>query len=151
LPTLLATGQAFYNNPATITSPQTGWQVQFVLSLPIFEGFLRVGLKEEREALVDESRAAVEGTLKQVRSDVRFAIQEVRSQESALQQARISSDRARRALDLVVQAYRAGATNDLDVSTAQQQSRDADLSTVIAEDAVRQARLDLVSAVGQFP
>jgi outer membrane protein TolC len=151
LPTLVANAQAFYNDPATVTSPRTGWQVQFVLSLPIFEGFLRVGLKDEREALADESRASLDATLKQVRSDVRVAIEEVRRQEVALAQARLAADRARGALKLVIESYRAGATNDLDVSTAQQQSRDADLAAVIAEDRVRQGRLDLVTAVGQFP
>ena len=151
LPTLLANAQGFYNNPATITTPETGWQVQFVLSLPIFEGFLRVGLKDEREAIADETRVALDGTLKQVRSDLRVALEEVRRQEVALEQARLAADRARGALKLVAESYRAGATNDLDVSTAQQQSRDADLAAVIAEDRVRQGRLDLVSAVGQFP
>ncbi len=151
LPNLLANAQGFYNSPATITSPQTGWQVQFVLQLPIFEGFLRVGLKDEREAIADEARVSFEGTLKQARSDVRVGIEEVRRQEVALEQARLAADRARGALKLVIESYRAGATNDLDVSTAQQQSRDADLAAVIAEDRVRQGRLDLVSAVGQFP
>jgi outer membrane protein TolC len=151
LPTVLATAQGYYNDPAVITSPETGWQVQFVLSLPIFEGFFRQGLQQERNVLADEGRVQVEGTLRQVRSDVRVAIEEVRREEEALAQARLAADRARSALQLVVESYRAGATNDLDVSTAQQQSRDADLSAVITEDAVRQARLDLVSAVGQFP
>jgi outer membrane protein TolC len=82
---------------------------------------------------------------------VRVAIEEVRREEVTLFQARLAADRARGALKLVIESYRAGATNDLDVSTAQQQSRDADLAAVIAEDRVRQGRLDLVSAVGQFP
>ena len=63
----------------------------------------------------------------------------------------MASDRARRVFELASEAYRAGATNELDVTTAQQQSRDADLAAAIAEDAVRQARLDLLAAVGQFP
>ena len=151
LPTILASAQAFYDAPPAITTPRTGWQVQFVLSVPIYEGGLRRGLQHERDALAEEARVALEGSLIQMRSDVRLSIEEVRRQERALVQARLAADSARSALDLTVEAYRAGATNDLDVSTAQQQSRDADITAVVAEDGVRQARLDLVTALGQFP
>ena len=151
LPTLVATAQPFYNDPATATSPRTGWQVQFLLSLPLFEGGLRVGQFREREALEREAQAALDGTLTQVRSDVRVGLAEVVREERALRNARLGAERARLVLQLTTEAYRAGATNDLDVTTAQQQSRDADLQAVIAEDAVRQARLDLLSGAGQFP
>jgi outer membrane protein TolC len=93
----------------------------------------------------------LDGTLKQARSDVRVGLEEVTRQEAALASARTAADRARSVLRLTVEAYRAGALNDLDVSTAQQNSRDADLLAVIAEDAVRQGRLDLLTAIGQFP
>jgi outer membrane protein TolC len=151
LPTLLASGQAFANDPSTATNPQTGWQVVFVLSLPIFEGGLRVGQLREREALEREARILLESTLRLVHSDVRLATQSLSRQEEALASSRLAAGQARNVLDLTTESYKAGATNDLDVSTAQQQSRDADLQVVIAEDAVRQARLDLLSAFGQFP
>jgi outer membrane protein TolC len=151
LPTLVATAQPFYNDPASVTSPRTGWQVQFLLSLPLFEGGFRVGQLRERQALEREAQAALDGTLTQVRSDVRVGLAEVVREEAALRSARLAAERARLVLQLTTEAYRAGATNDLDVTTAQQQSRDADLQAVIAEDAVRQARLDLLSGAGQFP
>jgi outer membrane protein len=151
LPTLAASAQTFYDAPASVTSPRTGWQVQFLLSLPIFEGGLRVGQLREREALEREARASLDGTLTQVRSEVRVGLAEVVRQEAALGSARLSAERAQTVLRLTTEAYRAGATNDLDVTTAQQQSRDADLQAVIAEDAVRQARLDLLAGTGQFP
>jgi len=151
LPSLVASGQAFLNDPSAVTSPTRGWQVQFLLSLPIFEGGLRVGQLREREALEREARIQLESTLRLVRSDVRLAMDSLSRQEAALASARLAADRGRSVLSLATEAYKAGATNDLDVTTAQQQSRDADLQAVIAEDAVRQARLDLLSAVGQFP
>jgi outer membrane protein TolC len=151
LPTLLATGQAFYNGPATVTNPQTGWQVQFLLSLPIFEGGLRYGVLREREAVEREARVQADATLRLVHSDVRLAGESLARQEASLASARVAAERARSVLQLTIEAYRAGATNDLDVTTAQQQSRDADLGAVIAEDGVRQARLDLLAALGQFP
>ncbi len=151
LPTLLASGQAFYNDPSTVTNPRTGWQVQFLLSLPLFEGGLRAGQLRERETLEREALAQLASTVRQVHSDVRLALDSLSRQETGLASARLAAERAGSVLQLTIEAYRAGATNDLDVSTAQQQSRDADLSAVIAEDAVRQARLDLLSGLGQFP
>ena len=38
LPSLIATGQPFYQNPATPNLPRTGWQVFLVLSLPVGGG-----------------------------------------------------------------------------------------------------------------
>jgi outer membrane protein len=151
LPSLLASGQVFYYDPSTVTNPRTGWQVQFLLSLPLFEGGLRIGQLREREALEREARIQLESTLRLVHSDVRLATDSLSRQEAALASTRLAAERGRSVLSLATEAYRAGATNDLDVTTAQQQSRDADLQAVIAEDAVRQARLDLLSAVGQFP
>ncbi|OFX22530.1 MAG: hypothetical protein A2V77_14050 [Anaeromyxobacter sp. RBG_16_69_14] len=151
LPTLAATGEVFYQNPPTLLTPRTGWQVQFVLSLPIYEGGLRRAQRQERDALAREASAYLDGTLRQVRSDVRLGLEEVARREAALASARLAAERGRAVLQLTVESYRAGATNDLDVSTAQQQSRDADLSAVVAEDAVRQARLDLLAGLGQFP
>ena len=151
LPNLLATAQPFYNDPATTTNPQSGWQVLFLLSLPIFEGGLRVGQLQEREALEREARIQLDATLRLVHSDVRLATESLSRQEAALESSRLAAGQGRDVLALTIESYKAGATNDLDVSTAQQQSRDADLQVVIAEDAVRQARLDLLSAFGQFP
>jgi outer membrane protein TolC len=55
------------------------------------------------------------------------------------------------ALELANQAYRAGATSNLELIDAERRARDAATTAVIAEDAVRQANLDLLSAAGRFP
>jgi outer membrane protein TolC len=48
-------------------------------------------------------------------------------------------------------AYHAGATTNIEVIDAERRARDADSAVIIAEDNVRQARLDLLVAAGQFP
>jgi outer membrane protein TolC len=58
---------------------------------------------------------------------------------------------AHQALDLANLAYHAGATTNIEVIDAERRARDADSAVVIAEDNVRQARLDLLVAAGQFP
>ena len=151
LPTLVAQAQYYWNRPATVTTPETGWQAQLLLSVPIFEGGLRVGQQRERRALSDEARTQLDGTLLQAHSEVRASFASLDHAEATFAQSKRAADRAAAALRLVTEAYRAGATNSLDVTDAERTARDADSAAVIAEDAVRQARLDLLAAVGQFP
>lgn len=54
-------------------------------------------------------------------------------------------------MDLANVAYRAGATTNLEVIDAERRARDAQVQAVLAEDAARQARLDLLLASGSFP
>lgn len=151
LPTLAGTLQATALDPAIAPTPASGWQAQLVLTLPIFEGGLRSGQAREREAVERQARTAVDATLRQARSEVRVAAEAVQHQEAAFAAARRAAESARDVLSMVSRAYEAGAANSLDATTAQQQARDADLAMVIAEDAVRNARLDLLSSAGLFP
>ena len=48
-------------------------------------------------------------------------------------------------------AFRAGATTNLEVIDAQRRARDAETAAAVAEDRARQARLDLLVALGRFP
>ena len=87
----------------------------------------------------------------QAKSDVRAAFEEVQRADVALTQAQESAAFATAALDLASVAYHGGATTNLEVIDAERQSRDADTQAAIAEDAARQARLDLLAASGRFP
>jgi outer membrane protein TolC len=161
LPYLDLIAQPFYQIPSTDNSkyptsaltayPTTGWQAQLVLTLPLYDGGLRYGQEHERQALAGEARLNVEETLRQARSDVRTAFEEIRESDVALDQATQSSSFAKHALDLANLAYRAGATTNLEVIDAERQARDAETQQAIAEDASRQARLDLLAASGRFP
>jgi len=150
-PYLVGIGQAFYQNPASLTFPTTGWQAQLVLTLPLYDGGLRYGLQAEREALRDETVFALQGVLRQVRSDVRVAFEAMRRADDALLAARDAAKLAKEALELANLSYRAGATTNLEVIDAERRARDADIQTAIAEDGARQARLDFLAATGRFP
>ena len=50
-----------------------------------------------------------------------------------------------------MQAYRAGISNNLAVIDAERRARDATTAATQAEDAARQARLELLIAAGRFP
>jgi outer membrane protein TolC len=151
LPYLNLIAFPFYQTPPTPTIPQTGWQAELVLTVPFYDGGLRYGLEHERAANAEEARLNAESTLRQARSDVRIAFEEMQREDIALDQANQSADFARRALNLANTAYRAGATTNLEVIDAERQARDAETQAAIAEDASREARLDLLAASGRFP
>ncbi len=141
----------FLATPSTVTLPSNGWEAQLVLNLPLYDGGLRYGQEHERKAVAAEARLNEEDTLRQARSDVRVAFEEIQRADIALDQARQSAAFAKRALELADIAYRAGATTNLEVIDAERQARDAEDQAAIAEDAARQARLDLLAASGRFP
>src|SRR6202050_5045621 len=142
----------FYKTPPIVpTTPQNGWEAQLVLTLPLYDGGLRYGQEHERKALANEAHLNVEATLRQAKSDVRAAFEEMQRADVALDQALQSAAFAKQALDLANLAYRAGATTNLEVIDAERQARDAATQAAIAEDASRQARLDLLAASGRFP
>ena len=141
----------FYENPPSATYPQTGWQAQLILTVPLYDGGLRYGQEHEKEALAEEARLSMENTLRQAKSDVRTAFEELERADIALDQAQQAAAFAKTALDLANLAYKAGATTNLEVIDAERQARDANNNAAIAEDASRQARVDLLSASGRFP
>src|SRR5262249_23676708 len=91
LPFLGLVASPFYQNPAVPTIPTTGWQAQLVLTLPIYDGGLRYGREHERSALADEAHLDVEATVRQAKSDVRAAFEEMRHADTALDQAHQSA------------------------------------------------------------
>ncbi len=151
LPVLSAVGQPFYQDPPTFTTPQTGWQAQLVLQIPLFDGGARYGLHEEQEAVEAQARSRLEGALRQARSEVRIAFEAMRRADQALVDARDAAKLATEALELATVAYRAGATSNIEVVDAERRAQEAETAAAIAEDASRQARVDLLAACGRFP
>ena len=151
LPLLTAAVTPFYQHPATSTQPETGWSAQLLLSIPIFDGGTRYGLRRERSAAYEEAKDQLDFLLLQARSDVRTGFEEVRRADEGLISAREAARLAREALEMTMLAYREGATNDLEVVDAERRARDADTAALSAEDASRQARIDLLAASGRFP
>lgn len=151
LPYLLGTLSAAYQDPATSTIPAATWQAQLVLSLPLYDGGQRYGARRERRALLQEADIAVERALREARAEVRVAFTNLRSAERALTSARASAGAAHDTLALANLAFGGGAVSNLEVIDAERRRRDADVQAAIAEDGVRQARLDVLAAAGLFP
>ncbi len=150
-PYLVGVFQPFYQNPPSLVQPLTGWQAQLVLTVPLYDGGLRYGQAKERDALASEAKVALEATVRQARSDVRTAFEEMRRADQALAAARDAARLAQHALDLANLAYRAGATTNIEVIDAERVARDTETQVEVAADSARQARLDMLAATGRFP
>jgi outer membrane protein TolC len=65
--------------------------------------------------------------------------------------AREAESLAQEAATLADVAWRAGATGNLELIDARRRERDARATARMAEDDARQARLDVLIALGRFP
>lgn len=151
LPVINGGIQGYVQSNAIEPTPPSGWVVQFLLTFPIFEGGLRPAQSRERGALAREAEEVLQGVVRQARSEVRLSFEAMRYAYAGYDAARRGAESALAALELANQAYRAGSTSNLELIDAERRARDAATTAVIAEDAVRQANLDLLAAAGRFP
>jgi outer membrane protein TolC len=151
VPLLSAVVQPGYQNPPTLTVPLWSLQAQLVLSIPLYDGGLRYGQQKERRANQKQAEALLEQAQRQASAEVRTALGQVAAADQALTAARASATQATRVLALSEQAFKAGASTNLELVDAERRARDAATVVARAEDAARQARLELLAASGAFP
>jgi multidrug efflux system outer membrane protein len=150
-PTAIATFEPQALVPASIFSSDRSWRFLVNFSQPLFDGGVRRGQRRFREANYEASRLALQGVQIQARSEVRLAYETVRSTQRAFESLRSAAQQSVEVLKITTFAFEAGATTNLEVIDAQRQARDADSAAAVAEDAVRRAQLDLLTALGRFP
>lgn len=150
-PSIIGTANYFFSHPATVSLPSHGWALTAYLSIPFYDGGARYGMKTQREAALHEARVALENTERVAHSEVRLTYEIVVHAETALASARRGAQQAQEALELANRAYHAGTTGNLEVIDAERVNRDAQTAAIVAEDTMRKARLDLVTAIGKFP
>ena len=137
--------------PAGLFADSRSLQASFLVSIPLFDAGHRQGLARERQALVAVVRADRESIERQAASEIRAAREAIRATERASDYARQAAQQANEVLQITDVAFREGATTNIEVIDAQRRARDADTTAAMAEDAVRQARLELLLASGRFP
>ncbi len=150
-PLLNATFAPYAQTPATSTIPTTGWAATLVLSVPFYDGGLRYGQIRETRALAAEAKEQLAAQLRQAGSEVRAAFEALLHSDEALSSARRAAELARESLKLAEDAFHAGAVTNLDVLDASRRLRDVESDEANAEDASRQARLELLAAAGKLP
>lgn len=151
VPTATASLEPQLLTPAGLFSPSRTWRGFVALSVPIFDAGSRRIAKRQREVAVQTARIQLTDVELRARADLREAQAAVESSERGLAHARLAAQHAAEVLRITDVAFRAGATTNIELIDAQRRARDADTSAAQAEDRVRQARLDLLVALGRFP
>jgi outer membrane protein TolC len=137
--------------PSGLFANAASWRATVLFGVSLFDSGQRKGEAREREALVDLVRAERADAERQAASDIRAARDAVSATERALQHARLAAQQAGEVVQITDVAFREGATTNIEVIDAQRRARDAETAAVIADDAMRQARLELLVATGRFP
>jgi outer membrane protein TolC len=150
LPAATASFTPQYVTPKGFFEPAKTWRALFQLSVPVFDGTLGA-TRRIRIADRETARLRLDAVKVQARSELRFAQDSVTRNEQIVATSRQAAESAVEALRITEIAYKAGATTNIEVVQAQQTARNAEIQAALSEDRLRQARLDLLVALGQFP
>lgn len=129
-----------------IAGPNTTWNVQGVLSVPLYDGGARYGLTRENRALAEQARQALAETRLSAIVSVTRATRAVSVLTSARDVAREQRDLARSIDDRIRQGYAGGLGTSLDLVISAQSLRQAENRLVLLELEVSKARAGAVLA-----
>jgi outer membrane protein TolC len=139
-----------YVTPAGFFEPADTWRAAIELRMPIYDRTISAS-KKLRIAERDTLQLGLDAAKDRARSELRVAREAVAAAVRVVEASHRSAEAAADVLRITEVAYRAGATTNIEVIQAQQTARNTELVAALAEDRLRQARLDLLIAVGQFP
>ncbi|MEX2271079.1 MAG: TolC family protein [Vicinamibacterales bacterium] len=151
LPTASATFAPQLVTPSGIFQPSRSWMAFVGVQIPVFDGGVRRETERQRGIARDIARLQLTDLELRARAEVRTARATVESSDRALAIARRAAQDAAEVLRITDIAVRAGATTNLELVDAQRRAREADTAVAQAEDRLRQARLELLVALGRFP
>jgi outer membrane protein TolC len=137
--------------PSQFFAPANTARFLLQMSLPLFDSGQRSGMRAERQAALNISQANLAAATTQARSEVRAGREAVLSADRGLASARAAADQAQQVVNIVNISFRAGASTNIEVIDAERSARDADTAVAVAEDTLRRARLNLLTALGRFP
>jgi len=151
LPSFDALFQPQINYPAPFFVTGNSWRFLLVATVPLFDSGQRAAQRLERQAVVDLSRAALSSAATAATSEVRSARESVASAARGLASTQAAASQAQEVVNIVNISFRAGAATNIEVIDGERRARDADTAVAVAEDTLRRARLDLLTALGRFP
>ncbi len=140
-----------YITPGSIFQPAGSWRLTLQVAQPLYDSGSRQGVRRQREAALESAQLVLTEGQIQARSEERLARETIASQERSLASARRAAEHANEVLKITIIAFDAGASTNIEVVDAQRSARDLETAVTQVEDAVRQARLDLLVALGRFP
>ena len=135
---------------ANSTQGQSGhagaWQVQALLTIPLWEGGARYGTLRIAKANAEESRLRLEATLRGASFDVAQAVRSVGVAEQGRHVSEQSRDLAREASRLAQRAYEVGTGTSFDLVDTAKAQRAAELDLAVKEFTVVKARITALLA-----
>jgi outer membrane protein TolC len=137
--------------PGQFFTPNNSWRVLLQLNVPVFDSGRRRGQRREQEAALNISKATLSSAMTTASSEVRAARAAIEAAERALVSARAAGEQAQEVVNIVNISFRAGGATNIEVIDADRRARDAENGVAVAEDTLRRARLDLLTALGRFP
>ena len=114
-------------------------------------GGARKAARALRDVSLSSAKLVLTAIENQANADVRLARASVDALTRVAASSRASAAQAREVLTITNAAFGLGASTNLEVIDAERSVRDAEATAVVADDAVRQARLLLLVALGRFP
>lgn len=152
VPTLNAQSTLTYTSPApAFGSPDPTWNIQAVLQVPWFDGGTRYGNLRNARAAQDIAAQ----TLESLKRQAIIAVQQARRQLEVAQQsdqvATNQRDLAAKNDQMTQTAYSAGQGTSLELVTASEAHRQAELNLALADFNVVKARLLAVMALATCP
>jgi outer membrane protein TolC len=122
------------------------WQVQALLTIPLWEGGARYGGLRIARANAEESKLKLEATLRGATFDVAQALRSVGVAEQGRQVSEQSRDLAREASRLAQRAYEVGTGTSFDLVDTAKAQRAAELDLAVKEFTVVKARITALLA-----
>lgn len=150
MPELVASFDPQYIDPAGAFQEPSTWRAVLAQRFPIWDGGDPAADRRVRAAALEAARIDLDQAQLRARAEVRSARAAIDAAERGLVHARAAAGHANEVLTITDTAFRAGAKTNIELVDAQRRARDAETAVGRAEDVLRQARLELLVALGLF-
>jgi outer membrane protein TolC len=151
VPTLTASGQARTADQPVVGERYIDTTLTLNLSWSIWDAGIRSADSQSRHAAAASASLEVQALRRRIGADVASAIAEVVSARASLDAAKEGLDAATRNAEETTVLYKQGLAKAIELVDSNLSRFDAEISLAAAQLAVRQAELDLRSAMGLFP
>ena len=139
------------NSYTQFAGPKTTWNIQAVLTVPIWDGGQRYGLLRDARAFADEQDQNVEALRRKATIEVEQARRSVQVSEDTRKVAADTRALAAEVDRLTQAGYREGQGTSLDLVIAASALRQADINLALREFDVVKARVAAVLALATCP
>jgi outer membrane protein TolC len=151
LPTLTAQSTVAYTGQPVYSSLATTWNIQAILSVPIWDGGARYGSLRNARAAEDIAAQNLEALRRQALVQVQQARRQLVVAQASYEVAKEQRDLAAQNDQMTQASYAAGQATSLELVTASEAHRQAELNLALQEFGVVKARLVAELALASCP